>query len=61
MWIQRETEYRYPDSFQGTSRPVVDDDGTFTRERSAPAGRIWEAIWCTGLKVTGTCSRWTLV
>ena len=61
VWIHRETEYGYFDSFQGASRPVVDEDGTFTWERSAPQGRIWEVIWCTQPNVKGTCSRWTLL
>ena len=61
VWIHRETEYGYLESFQGTARPVVDEDGDFIWERSAPAGRIWEVIWCTQPNVKGTCSRWTLL
>ena len=61
VWIHRETEYGYLESFQGTARPVVDEDGNFIWERSAPKGRIWEVIWCTQPNVKGTCSRWTLL
>ena len=61
VWIHRETEYGYMDSFQGAARPVVDEDGDFVWERSAPKGRIWEVIWCTQPNVKGICSRWTLL
>ena len=61
VWIHRETEYGYLESFQGTARPVVDEGGDFIWERSAPAGRIWEVIWCTQPNVKGICSRWTLL
>lgn len=61
VWIHRETEYGYMESFQGTSRPVVKEDGDFTWERSAPEGRTWEVTWCTQPNVKGICSRWTLL
>lgn len=61
VWIHRETEYGHLESFQGTARPVVDEEGHFIWERSAPEGRIWEVIWCTQPNVKGICSRWTLL
>ncbi|MGI9197541.1 MAG: fibronectin type III domain-containing protein [Candidatus Nanopelagicales bacterium] len=61
VWIHGENDLGYLDSYQGAARPVVDADGTFTWERTAPVGRIFEVIWCTGPNVTGLCSHWTLL
>ena len=61
VWIHRMTDEGYMQSFQGLGRPVVQDDGTFTWERKAPANRVWEVIWCTEPGVQGTCSRWTVL
>lgn len=61
VWIHRMTDEGYMQSFQGSSRPVVKADGTFTWERKAPANRVWEVIWCTEPNVQGICSRWTLL
>jgi hypothetical protein len=46
--------------FQGSARPVVAADGTFTWKRLVGDSTV-EVIWCTEPMKKGICSPWTLL
>jgi hypothetical protein len=46
--------------FQGSARPVVAADGSFTWKRLVGDSTV-EVIWCTEPMKKGICSPWTLL